>query len=428
MVEDLRAVSVIRLPGLERNAQSATDLHRTASLLAITSQVPWPLNCGGHLRTYHVLKALARRFRVRLITTVVGEDQEGVDQLGRSGIQTLAVRLPPRGVGREALRALWAAVGGEPYVLYRRHHRHPVRAAIMREFRRERPDIVYLDHLDALVFKPIVDQAPMVIDLHNIYSKLVRRVAEESGGWLSRLYLQREARLLAQVERRAVASSAAVLAVSEDERLYFKALGAKAAHLVPNGVDCEAYGSWPVPRPVGPPTILFLGTMSWEPNVNAAQFLVHQVLPTVRRRYPQARLQIVGRDPTQNILALAKLPGVEVTGSVPDVGPYWQDAHLLAVPLQAGGGTRLKILEAFAAGVPVVSTPMGCEVIVGADERHLLVVPRHQFTEGILSVLSDRAMAESLARAARALAREVFDWSIVGRNAVVAVEAALAAT
>src|SRR5439155_18512255 len=130
-------------------------------------------------------------------------------------------------------------------------------------------------------------------------------------------------------------------------------LGAKSAVLVPNGVDCSAFASLPLERSGGP-VLLYVGAMSWRPNAQAAIFLAKEVLPVVRRTIAEARLRIVGRDPPAELLALRGLPGVEVTGGVPDVVPYFAEAQMLAVPLESGGGTRLKILEAFAAGLPVV--------------------------------------------------------------------------
>ena len=173
----------------------------------------------------------------------------------------------------------------------------------------------------------------------------------------------------------------------------------------------------PCGRRVRPPLILYVGTMSWEPNARAAQRLATEVLPRVRRAYPEARVRIVGRDPTAEVLALGTLPGVEVTGRVPDVRPLLRDASVLAVPAGGRRGTRLKILEAFAAGLPVVSTPVGCEGLEARPGEHLVVAPREDLAEGILAVLADEALGDRLAARARALARERYDWSRVGAAA-----------
>jgi glycosyltransferase involved in cell wall biosynthesis len=147
----------------------------------------------------------------------------------------------------------------------------------------------------------------------------------------------------------------------------------------------------------------------------------------VRRRVPDARVTIVGKNPPPEVLALAQQEAnVEVAGNVRDVVPYFRGAHVLAVPLEAGGGTRLKILEAFAAGLPVVSTPVGCEGIDGVHEEHLLVADRPQFADAIVRSLLDPAAAGERAGRAQQLAEECYDWSAVGRRAVDAVSCAVA--
>jgi glycosyltransferase involved in cell wall biosynthesis len=154
--------------------------------------------------------------------------------------------------------------------------------------------------------------------------------------------------------------------------------------------------------------------MSWGPNAAAATFLATEVLPRIHLRLPDARLRIIGRDPSPEVRALAERPNIEVTGAVPDVLPHLRDAHALAVPLEAGGGTRLKILEAFAAGLPVVSTPVGCEGIRAQHGVHLLVAARQHMAHALVTVLTNRLLAYALAERARSLVREHYDWRSIG--------------
>jgi glycosyltransferase involved in cell wall biosynthesis len=256
-----------------------------------------------------------------------------------------------------------------------------------------------------------------LIDLHNVYSTLARRVGNEQDASWKRWYLHREARLLERMERRAAQTSDQLFTVSEDERLYFEQLGARAVTVVPNGVDCAALQSVPLGRTGQAPLVLYLGNMSWGPNISAANFLAREVLPPLLQRYPDARLRIVGRSPSSETKALASLTGVEVIGDVPDIKPHLREAKVLAVPLDSGGGTRLKILEAFAAGLPVVSTAIGCEGLGVRHREHLLIAEREQFASGIVALFDDEDLALQLATRARTLARERFDWPIVGRSA-----------
>jgi glycosyltransferase involved in cell wall biosynthesis len=260
--------------------------------------------------------------------------------------------------------------------------------------------------------------------MHNVYSRLARRAAAEAGGRLRPLYLRRETALLGRMERRAAEIADTILAVSEEDAAYFADLGAKRVVLVPNGVDCAAFDGPRVRRSTRP-TILYVGALGWPPNASAARYLATDVLPVVRRTVADARVVLVGRNPPAELLALARdSQHVEIAADVPDVAPYFRDADVLAVPLETGGGTRLKILEAFAAGLPVVSTPVGCEGIAADDGRHLVIAERPKFAAAVASLMLDPARGCALAARAKLLAQSHYDWSVVGAAACDAIAAA----
>lgn len=397
------------------------------AVLAVTSELPWPLNTGGHLRTFHLLRALAQRFRVRLVVPVESGQEKSVSVLRENGIDVLPAPVSPRVRWREAVRAMQAAARREPYVLYHRHNRDATWAALQAAIRHEVPDVLYLDHLDSWIYRPVLPDTPVVADLHNVYSVLTRRTAAEQPAPWVRLYLRGEAALLDKIERRVAGAADALLTVSDEDRRRFAGLGPRPIYLVPNGVDCAAYAALPTGRRSAAPILLYVGALSWGPNAAAARTLAAEVLPRVRTRIPDARVQLIGRNPGPEVQELGRLDGVEVLGSVPDVLPHLRDAAALIVPLEAGGGTRLKILEAFAAGLPVVSTPLGCEGIDARDNEHLLIADRARLADAIVALLGDPALGDRLAAQARTLARERYDWGIVGAAACAAVQAAIPA-
>jgi len=397
---------------VEGSASTSEEL----TLLAVTSEPPWPLNSGGHLRTYHLLRNLARVFRVTLVSATAGAVV--VPELDHADIETDFVRVPERALPGEALRALRSAIRSRPYVLFDRHNRAEVRRRLKQKVALTAPDILYLDHLDSFVFADTAPGAVIVADLHNVYSVLASRTAAEAHGPL-RAYLRREARLLAQMEARCAVAADAIFTVSEADQRYYADNGGRT-HLVPNGVECNQYADLPVGRHQGA-LILYIGDMSWPPNVSAAKFLAELVLADLQRHVPDAALRIVGRNPTAEVRALAQRPGVTVTGAVDDVKPHLLDARVLAVPLETGGGTRLKILEAFAAGLPVVSSRVGAEGIAYVDGEHLVLAERPQFAAALAYVLRDAVTSTRMATAARQLARRVYDWSVVADTAIAAI-------
>lgn len=396
------------------------------AVLAITSELPWPLTSGGHLRTFHLLRTTAEHYRVTLIA---GVDASFHPELSRplveAGIEVRTVPLGARRILREAWQVGRAAVRREPYALYRRHDRRLMFEAVRQEVR-HRPDVLYIDHLDSFIYRPLCSHRPALIDLHNVYSTLVMRSAP-TYMWPLSAYVRREARLLGCIESRVAGHGDTLTAVSDSDAAYFRALGAHDVHVVPNGVDCAQYAHLSTGRRVSPPVLLYLGKMSWPPNVGAARFLVGQVLPRVRERFPQARVRIVGANPTPELLKLGLSSNVDVTGEVSDVKPYLEESSLMAVPLEIGGGTRLKILEAFAAGLPVVSTPVGCEGLDVTDGVHLKIAEISNFADAVLEVLSVPEKSLALAGRARTLAMTRYDWSRSGAILRTALDSALAA-
>lgn len=398
----------------------------SARVLAITSELPWPLNTGGHIRSFHLLRAVARRFDLRVIAGVDTADHPGLAVMRQHGITVLPAVTGPRRPVEEAARAARATLGGEPYVMFHRHNRAAMREQIRQALAAAPPDLVYLDHLDPYAFRPLFPAARILVDFHNLYGRLAERVATERAGVAGR-YLAREARLLSRMEARAAKDASAVMSVSAEEAEEFRRLGAAHVALVPNGVDCAAYAHLPVGRTPAPPVLVYIGALSWVPNAVASDYLARVVLPEVRRVHPEAVLKLVGRDPGPAVTALAALPGVEVHGNVPDVKVYLAEASLLAVALDSGGGTRLKILEAFAAGLPVVSTPVGCEGIDAVHGEHLWVAGYDTFAAGVNAVLADPAAATARAGEARALALGHYDWSALGEQACAAIAHAVGA-
>lgn len=414
---------VSEIPRLSSFASSASQKAKPA-VLVITSEIPWPLNTGGHIRSFHILKALSEQFSVRVIAGVELADDPGLQALARHGIRVVPAFQKRRNNLNELGRVAWSAVREEPYVMFNRHNRPAMRQQIRKQLAETSPDVVYLDHLDPLAFRGLFPKARVIADLHNVYSTLAKRVATERKFPVN-LFLHNEARLLGYMEKQLAARASVIMTVSDTERDYFQKFGGRAVRLVPNGVDCAAFNRYPIGREHDHPTLLYLGALSWQPNAKAAEFMAREVMPRVLSERPDARLQIVGRNPGSEVTALAELPNVEVHANVPDVGVYLEQASLLAVPLDSGGGTRLKILEAFAAGLPVVSTPIGCEGIDCRHGEHLWVAERDRFADGLLEAIDAPQLATEFAERGRRLAEETYDWSVIGKLASAAVAEAV---
>jgi glycosyltransferase involved in cell wall biosynthesis len=220
---------------------------------------------------------------------------------------------------------------------------------------------------------------------------------------------------LARYERAVCNQLDQTYVVSAQDATALKRIGvARTAAVIPNGVD-TAYFAPPAVRSTDPNLLLFTGTLDFRPNIDAVVWFVTHVLPLVRREWPQAYLRVVGRAPHPAILRLAEPGVVEVTGAVADIRPHFATAAAYVLPMRIGGGVRLKLLEAFATALPVITTTMGGDGIEGlqAGVHCVLANDAVDFARATLQVLRDRDFAAALARSGRDLARRHYDWQTI---------------
>jgi glycosyltransferase involved in cell wall biosynthesis len=311
--------------------------------LLITKLVPSPADSGGKLRSRAVAELLAGLGPVDLVAfDEPGSDHRPLEELG---VSVHAVPRPRRG-GIRGLAALGTLSGA-------RFWSRALAATIERLAARHAYDVVQIEYAPLAPYACLAPGARVhVLDLHNVESALMATRARRARLPL-RAVLAAEARALARVERRACEDFDVVVAVSEAETSRLPARGAVLT--CPNGW-------WPgecLP-PATDPVVVFVGLLEWGPNRDAALWLGREIWPEVERRVPGARLLIVGRNPDAAVRALAS-DSIEVVPSPPDVRPSLARAAVAVAPLRAGGGSRLKILEALDAGRPVVATPLGAE-------------------------------------------------------------------
>jgi glycosyltransferase involved in cell wall biosynthesis len=244
-----------------------------------------------------------------------------------------------------------------------------------------------------------------------------RRHAEHARDPLRKLYFRMQAEKMFAWERKACRSAGHIVAVSPaDARLMRNLFGVESVSEIPTGVDLDHFA------PPGPAAhtadLVFVGSMDWLPNVDGVLHFAREVLPLIQRRRPGCTFAIVGRKPPARIQELArKIPGVMVTGTVPDVRPYLWGSGVSVVPLRIGGGTRLKIYEAMAAGVPVVSTTIGAEGLDVHPPDDIRIADRPaDFADHCLDLLEDREESRRMAARARRMVEANFSWERVARR------------
>jgi glycosyltransferase involved in cell wall biosynthesis len=220
---------------------------------------------------------------------------------------------------------------------------------------------------------------------------------------------------MSEFEKRALRDFDAHIAVSQRDAERLRTINPDARiFVIENGVDTDFYSDLGT-NDGSLRRIVFVGSMDYHANIDAAVNFAREVWRQVRERQPKLIFTIVGKDPAPEVRELAQIPGIEVTGTVDDVRPFYRDASVAVVPLKVGGGSRLKILEAMAAGVPVVSTTLGAEGLdVRHDENILIADTTEQLVQAITSVIENKTRRNQLSAAGRELVSRRYDWSSLG--------------
>ena len=376
-------------------------------LLYIAHRLPYPPDKGERVRAFHQIKALSSRFQVTLAALTHGEaDRQEAAELSQWCHQLILAPAGGRlGLVRAALSVLRGKSASEGFF----HSRH-LAGLIRRAAAREEFDVVLAYCTAVLPYALDVPAAGHVIDLVDVDSAKWAGYADSSGRLKRRLY-RHEAAAVGKLERQALRRCDAVLVVSEAEA---DLLPGRCDKIVPvaNGVDCDFFSPGQVePIDLGPAALVFTGTMDYRPNVEGVCWFVREVYPALRREIPDLTFAVVGRDPTRAVRRLTRVPGVTVTGSVPDVRPYVEGARAAVCPLRIARGIQNKVLEAMAMAKPVVASGPALEGIDARVGRDLLQADSaEQWHRHISDLLSAPSAGEKLAAAARQHVETNYDW------------------
>jgi glycosyltransferase involved in cell wall biosynthesis len=381
-------------------------------ILLLTQVAPYPPDSGPKIKTHYVLRWLAQQHDVTLVSFVRSPAEEAAAQALRPlcrAVHTVPLR---RSRPRDAAALLRGVVDRRPVTLLR-DESAAMRRLLEQLTTTQRFDLVHADQLNMAQFALDLDGLPAVLDLHNAVWSIVARLARSARG-LRRWALLLEAARLRRYEGWACRQAAAVIAVSEADRAALQEVaGPVPIDVAPIAVDVVSQPL--IERAADANAALSVATMFWPPNVDGVCWFGREIYPQVRRTQPDVPFYVVGARPARAVRSLAsQQPGVVVTGYVADLLPFQRQTAAFVVPLRSGSGMRVKILEAFARGLPVVSTTIGYEGIDATPGEHLLVADEPRaFAEAIVSLVQQRALGERLVAAGRHLAETRYDWRAV---------------
>ena len=293
---------------------------------------------------------------------------------------------------------------------------YPILEQIKKNFTPDYIIIEHTRHAATLLFaRKLWPKSKIIANSHNVESVLLRQNARPDRKTAA--YLKR----VEDYERTTLSRFDLLWTCSDDDLLKYQKICVKPKKLsvLPNGVDLRQFAIPERRELAEKPTILFTGTLCYEPNIQGIQWFYSFVWPLIKSRVPGVRLHLVGLYPTEEILSLANLDkDISIFPNVPDVQPYLSRSHAGICPLLSGSGTRLKILEAFGAGLPMVSTRIGAEGICAENSTHILIADDAiQFVNGVAYLLENPEEAYRMRASARKLAEERYDWEIIVKNA-----------
>ena len=376
----------------------------------LTQVLPYPPDSGPKIKTYNMIKYLTQRNRVTLASFVRGDQSEHIRHLEQTCQAVHTVHME-RGAIRDAWYMGLSSVTRQPFLMVR-DDRKAMRDLVDSLSAQHDFDVVHADQLNMGQYAERVPDAFKVLDAHNALWLLYKRLWKTMPPGYRKWLLGRDWRLLRTYEGRLVREFDAVLAVSPRDKIALQEAAGEPVDItvIPIAIDTEEVPV--VERDPNPRHILHIGTMYWPPNIDAVSWFARQVFPLIRQQRSDVQFDVVGARPPQEIVALGDVgAGINVVGYVADPEPYLRRAAVMIVPLRAGGGMRVKILNGLAQGLPIVSTTLGCEGIEVTSGVDILVADDPaEFAAAVLRVLTGDELARQLSVNGRRLAEARYDY------------------
>jgi glycosyltransferase involved in cell wall biosynthesis len=394
--------------------------YRPLRVTLVDEELPYPPVSGKRIRTLNLTLRLARRHRLTYLchrNADPAEARRAAEFFADHGIATAVVdrAVPPKKGAAFCARLALNLLSPLPYSVAS-HDSRALRRALRAHAARQRVDLWHCEWTPYAHALRAVG-GPRVVIAHNVESVIWQRYHETEAGALRRWYVGRQWRKFLAFERRALAGADCTVAVSDlDAARFRRDFGVRRVGVVENGVDPAYFrpgAGWREPG-----RVLFLGSLDWRPNLDGVELLLERVFPAVRAAEPTATLCLVGRNPPDALRRKAeRTAGVELHGNVADVRPYLAECGVMVVPLRVGGGSRLKILEALASGVPVVSTRVGAEGLCLEAGLHLTVVEDcDALAPALVEAVRSPEVVREQAAAGRRRVLERYDWDVLAER------------
>ena len=378
-------------------------------VLVLDEEIPYPPNSGKRIRTWNLLRRLAKRHSVSLLCYGHAGDV-AIEAVRKTGIRLHLVEPKVHRTGWGFYLQLFLNLFSTlPFSVTKHYSSH-----FSQQFRtllaQESWDLVHCEWTPYARFVSEGCPVPVFVSSHNIESQIWARRKQNVQSAIAKLFFWTQELKMRRFELRALQRASGVTAVTSADVDTMRHWGIKRAALIPNGVDLNAFAL--TSEAAEETEILFLASLDWHPNIDALQYFTREILPSLLARRPQIRLRIVGRKPAESLKKqFAGTPGVDFTGEVENVVPYLARAAVFVVPLRIGGGSRIKILEALAAGKAVVSTSIGAEGLDLIPGKHLFIADSpSEFARRVDELLASKELRRRVGEQGRAFVHDRYGW------------------
>ena len=384
-------------------------------ILFLSPTLPFPLTDGGRIRVFNLLKQIALKNDVTLLALETQPtDKNSIANVEQLGVKVhfveYASTLPPL-----SAKTFFSALFKRQPITVARYDVSVYREKFRELLTAETFDIVHYEMFHTAQFHTETD-LPGVLSLQNVDSAIWQRLQRETESLFYRCAYWSQKRAFQRYERVLSPKFDVVTCTSEVDAAVFEGYCAEGTvNVIPNGVDVTHFT--PDHASEDAAHLIYIGSMDWYPNEDAARFFAEEILPQIQKDVPDAKFTIVGGNPSERVQRLTDMEGVVVTGRVPEIKPYFAEATVFVVPLRIGSGTRLKILEALAMGKAVVSTHVGAEGLALRDGEEILIADEPEiFADAVTRLLTDRELRQKIGANGRVRVEHDYDWHSIAEK------------
>lgn len=386
------------------------------NILFVLPRIPYPLDMGGKIRTFNLIKqALSAGNKIIALSFIYTEsDRKSACEMEKMGIRVIGID----SVDKIGLLTVIKSLFTNLPLTVAKYQKHSMAKAIRELINQNNIDIVHFDHIHLGQYSNICNGVPFIIDEHNIESLIIKRLSENENNFLKKIIFENQFVKMQNLEKNKCKQANRVFTVSNEDKARLEIIvgGKLKTEVIPNGVDIEHFTADSALAEED--TVSFVGALDWLPNELAVRYFIKEILPLIWQEKPQTKFYVIGKKASSKIQQFAKDdPRVIFTGSTEDTRPYVVKSKVFVVPIQIGGGTRIKILEAMALKKAIVSTSVGAEGLNATDGKHLIIADKPEdFAKQVLLLLNNASFRAQIGEEARQFVEERYEWRIIGEK------------